>query len=246
MSAASPSTSAPASRGVQLLRFFPRFTRGQRWEHVLLILSFVVLFLTGVVQKYRGEAWSQEILSTPDRLLLVRNIHHIAAIVLILEVLFHLGRAIYLLAKRKMSPAMFPTWQDVRDAGGMLKYLLFLTNRKPKFGKYNFEQKFTYWFLFFGLGIMVLTGIILWFPLQAANAISGGIVPAAKLAHSTEAIVAGIFVVIWHLYHVLIERLNLSMFTGRLNEDDMREFHTAEYERLTGQSGETSGGGGQA
>lgn len=246
MSAVHPSTSAPAKRGVQTLRFFQRFTLLQRWEHLLLILSFVVLFLTGAVQKYRGEAWSQEILSTPDRLLLVRNIHHIAAIVLTLEVLFHLGRAIYLLAKRKMSPAMFPTAQDVRDAGGMIKYLLFLTNRKPKFGKYNFEQKFTYWFLFFGLGIMVITGFILWFPIQAANAISGGIVPAAKLAHSTEAIVAGIFVVIWHLYHVLIERLNLSMFTGRLNEDDMRDFHTAEYERLTGQSGETRGGGGRA
>jgi formate dehydrogenase gamma subunit len=231
---------------VQTVRFFQRFTRGQRWEHVLLILSFVVLFLTGVVQKYRGETWSQEILSTPDRLLLVRNIHHIAAIVLTLEVLYHLVRAIYLLAKRRMSPAMFPTWQDVRDAGGMIKYLLFLTKRQPKFGKYNFEQKFTYWFLFFGLGIMVITGFILWFPIQVTSVVSGGIVPAAKLAHSTEAIVAGIFVVIWHLYHVLIQRLNLSMFTGRLNEDDMREYHTAEYERLTGESGEISGGGGRS
>jgi cytochrome b subunit of formate dehydrogenase len=123
---------------------------------------------------------------------------------------------------------------------------LFLTQRKPKFGKYNFEQKFTYWFLFFGLGIMVITGFILWFPIQVTGVVSGGIVPAAKLAHSTEAIVAGVFVVIWHLYHVLIERLNLSMFTGRLNEDDMREFHTAEYERLTGQSGDTRSGGGRA
>jgi formate dehydrogenase subunit gamma len=243
MSAVSPSTPAPATRGVQTLRFFQRFAPGQRWEHALLILSFVVLFLTGVVQKYRGEVWSQEILSTPDRLLLIRNIHHIAAIVLTVEVLYHLGRAIYLLTRRKMSSAMFPTLQDVRDAGGMIKYLLFLTNRKPKFGKYNFEQKFTYWFLFFGIGIMVITGFILWFPIQVTSVVSGGIVPAAKLAHSTEAIVAGIFVVIWHLYHVLIERLNLSMFTGRLNEDDMREYHAAEYERLTGQSGETPGGG---
>jgi formate dehydrogenase subunit gamma len=246
MSAVSPSTPATATRGVQVLRFFARFTRGQRWEHMLLIMSFVVLFLTGVVQKYRGEAWSQEILATPDRLLLIRNIHHIAAIVLTLEVLYHLGRAIYLLAKRKMSPAMFPTLQDVRDAGGMIKYLLFLTKRQPRFSKYNFEQKFTYWFLFFGLGIMVITGFILWFPLQVTSVVSGGIVPAAKLAHSTEAIVAGIFVVIWHLYHVLIQRLNLSMFTGRLNEDDMREYHTAEYERLTRESGETPHGGGRA
>jgi hypothetical protein len=28
----------------------------------------------------------------------------------------------------------------------------------------------------------------------------------------------------------------LSMFTGRLSEDEMREFHAKEYERLTGQT----------
>ena len=235
MSAVSRSTTAPVSRGVQTVRFFARFTRGQRWEHGLLFLSFTVLFLTGIVQKYRTEKWSQDILSTPDRLLLIQNIHHNAAIVLTLEVLYHLIRAIVLLARRKMSAALFPTLKDVRDAGQMLKYLMFLSNQKPKFGKYNFEQKVTYWFLFFGIGIMVVTGFILWFPVQVTSVVSGAIVPAAKLAHSTESIVAGIFVLIWHFYHVHLERLNLSIFTGRLNEDDMRQHHSAEFERLTGE-----------
>ncbi len=55
------------------------------------------------------------------------------------------------------------------------------------------------------------------------------------MAHSTEAVVAAIFIVVWHLYHVLVERLNLSMFTGRLTEKETREFHAEEYERLTAQ-----------
>jgi formate dehydrogenase gamma subunit len=240
MSAVSQPKAVSASGGVKTERTFARFTLAQRWEHGLLILSVAVLLVTGLVQKYRTESWSQEILATPERLMLVRTLHHIAAVVLILEVLYHLGRAIVLLARRKLSAAMFPTWQDVRDAGQMIKYLLFLTEQKPKFGKYNFEQKFTYWFLFFGIGIMVVTGLILWFPVQVTTVLPGSVVPAAKLAHSTEAIVAAIFVVIWHFYHVHIERLNLSIFTGRLNEDDMREFHAAEYERLTGESAETA------
>lgn len=245
MSAVSQSRPVTA-RAVQTLRFFQRFTRAQRWEHGLLILSFTVLFLTGVVQKYRDMAWSQSILATPERLEMIRNIHHIAAIVLTLEVVYHLGRAIYQLAKRRLSPAMLPTMQDVRDAGQMFRYLLFLSRRKPKFGKYNFEQKFTYWFLFFGIGIMVVTGFVIWFPIQVTQILPGGVVPAAKLAHSTEAIAAAIFVVIWHIYHVHLERLNLSMFTGRLNEEDMKKYHAAEYERLTGQAADDSGGGGES
>jgi formate dehydrogenase gamma subunit len=239
-------SAAPATRGVQVVRFFARFTRAQRWEHWLLVLSFTVLFLTGIVQKYRTEPWSQNILSTPERLVLVQNIHHIAAIVLILEVIYHLGRGIYLLARRKMPHAMFPDWQDVKDAGHMIKYLLFLARRRPKYGQYSFEEKLTYWFLFFSIGIMVITGLIILFPIQVTYVLPGSMVPAAKLTHSTEAIVAGVFVLIWHLYHVLIERLNLSMFTGRLNEDDMRKYHAAEFERLTGEPADTPDQGGQA
>ena len=239
MSAVSPANAASASNGVRTERVFIRFTLGQRWEHFILLLSFTVLLLTGLVQKYRNESWSQQILSTPERLETIRTIHHVAAVMLTLLVLYHVVGAIVQLAQRRLSAAMFPTWRDVRDAGQMIMYLLFLSNRKPAFGKYNFEQKFTYWFLFFGIGIMVVTGFILWFPIQITAVLPGGIVPAAKLAHSTEALVAGIFVVIWHFYHVHFERLNLSIFTGRLNEEDMRKYHPAEYERLTGESAET-------
>jgi cytochrome b subunit of formate dehydrogenase len=130
---------------------------------------------------------------------------------------------------------MFPTWQDVRDAYQMLKYLLFLSDEKPEFGKYNFEQKVTYWFLFFGIGIMGISGLMLWFPEQVTRVIPGGIIPAAKFAHSTEAVVAGIFIVLWHFFHVHVERLNLSIFTGRLHEEDMKMYHAVEYQRLMGE-----------
>ena len=48
MSAVSQPT---ATLSVRTLRFFERFTLGQRWEHVLLLVSFVALALTGLVQK---------------------------------------------------------------------------------------------------------------------------------------------------------------------------------------------------
>jgi len=216
-------------------RTFPRFSLAQRWEHALLLLSGLVLLLTGLPQKYRDFSISQDLLSTPDRVELIRQIHHIAAIILAFEAVYHLGRIIYLLAKRRLPGDLLPTWQDVRDAGQMIQYLLFLRKDKPRFGRYNFEQKVTYWFVFVGILIMGISGFIIWFPIFFTEFLPGGVVPAAKLAHSTEAVVTAIFIVIWHVYHVHIERLNLSMFTGRLSEDEMKTFHEKEYERLTGQ-----------
>lgn len=232
-------------QAVQQENTFPRFSLAQRWEHAVLLLSGLVLMLTGLPQKYRELSISQDLLSTPDRVELIRNIHHIAAIVLALEAVYHIGRIIYLMAKRRLPGDLLPTWQDVRDAGSMFQYLLFLRRDKPKFGRYNFEQKVTYWFVFFGFLIMGISGFIIWFPIFFTTFLPGGVVPAAKLAHSTEAIVAAIFIIIWHVYHVHIERTNLSMFTGRLSEKEMREYHEKEYERLTGQSASNPQSGGK-
>jgi formate dehydrogenase subunit gamma len=236
---------ALTAASVKLERTFQRFTLGQRWEHAILILSVTGLLCTGLPQKYQNTGWSQWIISSPERLAQIQQIHHIFALLLIAEVLYHLFQGISLMARRRLSGSIFPTWQDLRDAWQMIKYLLFLTRKKPVYGKYNFEQKFTYWFLFFGLGLLVLSGLVLWFPLIITRVLPGGIVPAAYLAHSNEAIVAVVFIVIWHFFHVHFQRLNLSIFTGRLSEDEMREYHNAEFGRLMGEKAdkhETQGG----
>jgi hypothetical protein len=90
---------------------------------------------------------------------------------------------------------------------------------------------------------MILSGIILLYPEAITRWLPGGIIPAAILAHSTEAIVAAIFVVIWHFYHVHFQRLNLSIFSGKMSENDMRTYHSQEFERLTGEDAELPGEG---
>jgi formate dehydrogenase subunit gamma len=223
-----------AFNDIRTERQFKRFTLGQRWEHGILILSFTILLLTGLPQKYFS-SWGFRILTSPERLEFVRQVHHYTAIVLTLEVVYHLGRGFYQLARRQLPSSIFPNMQDLRDAWQMVKYLFYFSEERPAFGKYNFEQKFTYWFLFLGIGIMVVTGFILWFPILWTRIFPGGIIPAAQLAHSSEAIAAGLFIVIWHFYHVHFERLNISIFTGRLNEHDMKEYHMREYQRITGE-----------
>ena len=217
---------------VRTERTFQRFTVGQRWEHAVLILSVTVQLITGLLQKFRSVTWSQQLLATPERVKLVQDIHHISAVVLILLAVYHLGRGIVLLSRRKLSADIFPTWDDVRDAASMVRYLLFLSKEKPRFGKYSFEQKFTYWFLFVAFGILGVSGLILWFPEIITRILPGGVIPAAKFAHSTEAMIVAVFVFLWHVYHVHVERLNLSMFTGRLSEKEMQEHHAQEYDRL--------------
>jgi formate dehydrogenase gamma subunit len=231
MSQLKPSPSASPNR-VKLVRTFPRFNIGQRWEHAILLICIAILLLTGLPQKYASSVWSQTIISSPERLATIQQIHHITALVLSALVIYHLGKACYLIIRRKLPGDMLPTLLDIKDAWNMLLYLIYVKKQKPAFGKYNFEQKVTYWFLFFSIGIMIISGYVMWFPEAITRILPGGVIPAAIMAHSTEAIATTIFIVIWHFYHVHIERLNLSIFSGWLNEDDMRTYHALEYSQL--------------
>lgn len=231
------------STHIDMVRTFKRFTIGQRWEHAVLFLCITILLITGLPQKYRSTGWSQTILATPERVELIQNIHHITAIVLGVLVAYHLGVIIMQLTKRNLPGDMLPTWKDVKDAWHMLLYLIYIKKDKPLFGKYNFEQKVTYWFVFVAIGILGFSGLVIWFPEFFTRFLPGGIIPAAKLAHSTEAITLAIFIIIWHFYHVHLERLNLSMFTGTLNEEDMTNYHQLEYQHLLGKNTNNSKAG---
>jgi len=235
-------TSKPET--VYVERYFPRFTLGQRWEHGILILSVFILLITGLPQKYPDTLWGQWIISSPERLNQIQQIHHVFALLLFALAVYHFGRIFVQIIRKQLPGGMLPEWQDVRDAWQMIKFLLFLTRNKPNFGKYNFEQKFTYWMIFFGVGIMILSGLILWFPIQVTKIFPGGVIPAAFLAHSNEAIALAVFIVIWHFFHVHLQRLNLSIFTGRINEDDLRKYHENEFERLRALNSQDSNTGG--
>src|SRR5512136_3485648 len=95
-------TSSSSAMSVRLVRTFPRFNVSQRWEHAVLLVSIFVLLLTGLPQKYNTSTWSQAIISTPERLNLLQQIHHIAALLLTALVIYHLGKIIYQIIRRKL------------------------------------------------------------------------------------------------------------------------------------------------
>src|SRR4030065_1314782 len=105
MSQSKSDPSSSTSR-VKLLRTCPRFSVRQRWEHAILLLSIATLLLTGLPQKYRTAVWSQTIISSLDRLATIQLIHRVAALVLTGLVLYHLGKAIFLMAPSEITLRM--------------------------------------------------------------------------------------------------------------------------------------------
>jgi formate dehydrogenase gamma subunit len=216
---------------------FIRFALRQRIEHVLLILSFTSLCITGLPQRFFGEAWAQGLISLLGGLDTVRFIHHLFGVMLVFQGLYHLiVVTCELLFARSKPTAMFPRLQDARDALRQVAHLAGIKVERPRFGRYDFRHKLEYWSVVWGILLMGATGLILLFPVAATTFLPGAAVTASRVAHSYEALLAFLAIALWHLYntHFSAEAfpLNTSIFTGRISAERMREEHPLEYERL--------------
>jgi formate dehydrogenase gamma subunit len=213
-----------------------RFTRGQRLEHALLILSFTVLSITGLPQKYPDTFWGSNMIQWMGGIELVRIIHRAAATLLIVETIYHFAVVLYKVWVLRLPLTMLPSPKDVTDALQTLRYNLFLSQSPPSMGRYSFGEKVEYWAVIWGTVIMVITGFVLWNPIAATYFLPGQFVPAAKAAHGGEALLAVLSIITWHLYNVHIKHFNKSMFTGYISQREMEKEHKLELAELSAAS----------
>jgi formate dehydrogenase gamma subunit len=209
-------------------RKYLRFTRFQRIEHWVFMASFSILGLTGLVQKYATARLSESIIAGLGGIEQTRQIHHFAAILMMVVVVYHLGVVGYKLFVRRVQPTILPGMHDVRAAIQSLAYYLGMRKTKPQQGRYTFEEKAEYWAVVWGTVIMVITGFMLWNPIATSQFLPGDFIPAAKAAHGGEALLAVLAIILWHFFHVLVKTFNRSMFTGYLSEEEMLEEHPIE------------------
>jgi len=209
-----------------------RFGVTERMEHFFLLLSFTILAITGLVQKFPENGLSLAIIKGLGGVENTRSIHHISAIVLILLSIFHVfyvGYKIYVL-KRPLS--MLPGLKDAKDAIGLLKYNIGLSRQRPLMDRYNFGEKIEYWAVVWGTLVMAVSGYMLWNPVLTTRIFPGEFIPAAKMAHGYEAILAVLSILIWHVWHVHVKHFNKSMFTGAIDVEEMEEEHPLELEKI--------------
>ncbi len=215
---------------------YQRFSISQRIQHWVMFISFTILAVTGLPQRYALSPWAETLIQALGGIESTRIIHRAAAIVFILVTLYHFFHLMYKLFVEHARPTILPGLRDFTDFLHMVRYHLHLTDQHPRLPRYNFVEKIEYWALVWGSVLMIITGFLLWNPVFATRLLPGEFIPAAKMVHSAEALLAVLAVVIWHFYSVHLKRFNLSMFTGKLSRKEMEEEHAAELEAIeTGQ-----------
>jgi formate dehydrogenase gamma subunit len=218
-----------------------RFSVRQRTEHLAVMVLFITLSVTGFPQKYYEAWWAQPILTVLGGIDAVRWIHRTAGILFAAFTFVHLITAIGLVATGRSPLTLVPTRRDFTDAIQMLRYYLGTSGEHAHFDRFDYRQKFEYWGLVFGGILMIATGLILYFPIFTTRYLPGEVIPAAKLAHGNEGLMAFLVVILWHIYNAHLSPdvfpFDKSIFTGKISLDRMKHEHPLELARLE-ESGE--------
>ena len=211
---------------------FLRFELSQRIEHLVMLISFTILAITGLPQKFADAQISIGFFRLFGGIEPVRVIHRTSAIILMLVSIYHVIGMLYRLIVKRVSWSMLPGFEDFKDLYQDLLAYFGLSDEKARYGRYSYAEKMEYLAVVWGVVIMAITGFMMWNPILTTRLLPGQFIPAAKAAHGAEAILAVLAIILWHFYHVHLQHFNRSMFTGYLNEHEMEEEHPAELERI--------------
>jgi cytochrome b subunit of formate dehydrogenase len=221
--------------------YFRRFGVGWRLAHGVLAIAVMVLVLTGTAVLFGAQPWAQYVMNLLGGPKVAAVIHRVAAVTFAGIFFGHLVVAIFNILRagkrfRWFGPtSMLPNWQDLRDIGAMFKWFVGVAPR-PKFDRWSYWEKFDYWAPFWGMMIIGLSGLMLWFPTVTASFLPGWVFNVATIVHAEEAILAAVFLFTVHYFNVHFRPekwpMDIVMATGAVPLEEFKHEHALEYARL--------------
>lgn len=203
-----------------------RMNLHQRWQHFVLLTSFIVLAVTGFALKFPDSAIARMLGSSePFR----RWLHRIAGVVMLVLGAYHVGYLLFTVEGRRLLKDFLPVKKDAVDLLAQGRHLAGLSAEKPKFARFGYPEKLEYWAVVWGTIIMGITGLMIWFKIDVTQFLPRWAVDVATTVHYYEAVLACLAIVVWHFYHAMFDPdvypVNLAWWDGRVSEHWHKEEH---------------------
>ncbi len=219
-----------------------RFNAYHRWLHVAMAVSFIGLVASGMPLKYASAPWAAWLMRLLGGYHAAGLIHRICAVITFGYFAAHILYVIYDIAvvrKFRFDPfgpeSMLPWIKDFKDIYRSFRWFLGMGPR-PQFDRWTYWEKFDYWAVFWGVGMIGVSGLVLWFPEFFGRFFPGWAFNVATVIHSDEALLAAGFIFTIHYFntHLRPEKFPMDpvIFTGRLTLHELQRERPLEYQRL--------------
>jgi len=223
------------------VRYYRRFTIGQRYLHGFLAATFLACAVTGLILRFSQTAWASTFAGMVGGFGTVRFFHLLNAFVMTIAFLAHVFQVLHRIAVRKeygllWGPnSLVPSLKDLQDLIAQFKWFFFRGPR-PNFGRYAYWERIDYWGVFWGMAIIGISGYAMWFAPIFARLLPGWSLNVALLLHGEEAILAMGWIFIIHFFNTHLRPesfpMDLVIFSGAVTEEELKVRHPDEYRRL--------------
>jgi cytochrome b subunit of formate dehydrogenase len=240
---------------------FVRFRPFDRFLHGLVVTSFLLLVATGMPLKFYYTDWAQWMVRYMGGLEVAGALHRAGAIITFLYFGLHLtslfkaavrvreqfknpktGRYnLWQALKVAFGPEMpLPHLGDVKDWWAHQKWF-FGRGPQPQFDRWTYWEKFDYFAVFWGVFIIGVSGLVMWFPEATTTVLPGWIINVALIVHSDEALLAAGFIFTFHFFnvHFRLEKWPMDpvIFSGRMSRTEMLHERKRWHDRLVSTGG---------
>ncbi len=235
---------------------YTRFTSFERFLHILVVTSFLLLVLTGMPLKFYYTNWAKVIFSLLGGAEVARALHHLGALITFTYFGLHLFALVKGLWRKRGSlrdpetgrfrpgrawaalfgpDSMVPSIQDWRDFIAHQKWF-FGKGPRPQFDRWTYWERFDYFAVFWGIFIIGASGLVMWFPKFFTTFLPGWVINIALILHSDEALLAAGFIFTFHFFntHFRIEKFPMDtvIFSGRISKTELLHERKRWYDRL--------------
>jgi cytochrome b subunit of formate dehydrogenase len=218
-----------------------RFDGPTRTLHIVVMTCFLGLSATGLPLLFSDAAWGQVLMALFGGVQGAGLVHRFFGGILLTAVVYHVGRVFWRAFGRGESgifwgpTSMVPQPSDVTDFFHQVRWFAGFGPR-PRFEHFTYWEKFDYWAVLWGTGLMGAAGLVLWFPATAALVLPGWMFNVALFVHGAEAALAIGFIFVVHFFNGHLRPgkfpMDLVIFTGAMSHGELREERAGEYDRL--------------
>ncbi|WP_026362344.1 cytochrome c3 family protein [Geopsychrobacter electrodiphilus] len=224
---------------------YRRFSKRHIFFHIIVIVSFLGLSLTGLPLKFSDQAWAETLMSFFGGVELAGLLHRacavltfyyfLAALLMTFDFLFISKKPKGNWLQRLFGPdSLMPNFKDLRDLNGMIKWFLF-RGPLPKFERWTYWEKFDFLAVFWGMFAIGGSGLMLWFPEFFGQFLPGWVFNVATIVHSDEALLATGFIFTVHFFNTHGRPgkfpMDFVIFNGRISKEEFIEERGAQWER---------------
>jgi predicted CXXCH cytochrome family protein len=220
-----------------------RFTTYQRNLHLTVIASFLGLALTGMLLKFSYAPWATVLARLLGGFEAAGLIHRICAVATFTYFALHIRDLVRQKRRNGQSwrqfilgpDSMMFNRQDWRELVGSVRWFL-KKGPRPEYGRWTYWEKFDYFAVFWGVAVIGMTGLILWFPTVFTRVMPGWMVNVATTIHSDEALLAVCFIFSIHFFntHFRPEKFPIDtvIFTEGVPLEELKQDRPREYRQL--------------